>query len=586
MEPILFNFGLSAIVAEIKRPENRGKTVHNLGKSTVARLVDFCLLKGRHRSFFLFAHPELFSSFVFFLEIQLENGTYLTIARSVDPKGSVSFLTSTDDIADTSQIPAEYWLHVGIGITPAKRLLDGLLGFSVISPFDYRDLMGYVLREQDDYSDVFHLRKFRGKQRDWKPFLAHLLGLNADLTVSLYEEGDQEVKLDLEIERHRADVGNVDDADLVRIEGLLAIRIRELEEISNSLDNFDFARPDAEANQTLVEQVENTISQRNEEVYRLTQLLWRLDESLAEDSILFNTKQTTQLFKEAGISFAGQIKKSFEQLVEFNRAISEERQAYLLEERREVAGRLQAIQPEIQDLQAERARLFEFLESSSTIAKYKEVSSRAIELKADIASLIRRRDALNNIVRLRQEKRQIHERKSSLQTALELDVQACIENVDSRYYDIQRYFDEIIYSVLGEHALLTVSASSTGSLNFTADIVDVRGRPTSAGRGFTFRKLLCIAFDLAVLRSYRNNAFPRFAFHDGVFESLEPRAKRRLVMVLRDYANVGLQPIITTLDSDIPDLAGDSDESLAAGDVICTLSDEGNSGRLFKMATF
>ncbi len=143
----------------------REKTVHNLGKSTVARLIDFCLLKGRHSSFFLFKHEDIFANFTFFLELQLGDGNYITVARSVDAKRPVSILTSTVDVPDATELEIDQWSHVGLGISPAKRLLDGLFGFSVISPYDYRDIMGYVLREQDDYSDVFHLRKFRGKHR-------------------------------------------------------------------------------------------------------------------------------------------------------------------------------------------------------------------------------------------------------------------------------------------------------------------------------------------------------------------------------------------------------------------------------------
>ena len=31
-----------------------------------------------------------------------------------------------------------------------------------LSPWDYRDVLGYLVRDQTDYSDVFQLRKFRG----------------------------------------------------------------------------------------------------------------------------------------------------------------------------------------------------------------------------------------------------------------------------------------------------------------------------------------------------------------------------------------------------------------------------------------
>src|SRR5690625_2791014 len=127
--PISFNDGVSVILAEIRREENKGKTVHNLGKSTVARLVDFCLLKGKHPSFFLYKHEDLFADFTFYLELLLDDGTFLTIARTVDSKKPVSILASGQEVGDASAIESDEWSHVGLGIAPAKRLLDGLFGF-------------------------------------------------------------------------------------------------------------------------------------------------------------------------------------------------------------------------------------------------------------------------------------------------------------------------------------------------------------------------------------------------------------------------------------------------------------------------
>lgn len=585
-DAIQFNDAFSVVLAELRRSENQGKTVHNLGKSTVARLVDFCLLKGKHASFFLFKHEQLFDGFIFFLELELGDGRYLTIARSLESRNPVSVLISDADVPDATEIEPEQWAHIGLGIAPAKRLLDGLFGFSVIAPYDYRDIMGYVLREQDDYGDVFHLRKFRGKHQEWKPFLGHLLGLNAGLTVELYKEVEQAEKLDYEISQHRREGGAADDADVVKIEGILAIRHRELAELQETLDTFNFSHADAEANQELVERVEDEISKLNEETYRLTQFVVRLDESLQEEAILFDSTQTAQLFSEAGVAFEGQIKKDFEQLVAFNRAISDERRGYLLADRVEAESRLNELVSELEKLNSERAKLFDFLEGTDTLGKYKEVSTQVIRLRTDILSLERQRDALNEIVRLRQAQRHIQERKNQLQTAIELDVQAQAENAAGKYREIQRHFDDIVHTVLDEHALLSVSVSSTGSLEFAADIVDSTGGATSASRGFTFKKLLCIAFDLAVLRAYVDENFPRFSFHDGVFESLEPRAKRRLIEVLRQYAELGLQPIITTLDSDLPDRIDSSKISIATRDLICRLHDDGDQGRLFKTRSF
>ena len=85
-ESLDFAQGLNVVMAEIRLPENREKDTHNLGKTTVGRLLDFGFLAGRDAKFFLFKHLERFKDFVFFLEVELEDASFVTIRR-----GAVSY---------------------------------------------------------------------------------------------------------------------------------------------------------------------------------------------------------------------------------------------------------------------------------------------------------------------------------------------------------------------------------------------------------------------------------------------------------------------------------------------------------------
>lgn len=58
--PVDFVSGLNVVIAEIRLPENRDKDTHNLGKSTLGRLLDFGFLASRDQNFFLFKHFDLF----------------------------------------------------------------------------------------------------------------------------------------------------------------------------------------------------------------------------------------------------------------------------------------------------------------------------------------------------------------------------------------------------------------------------------------------------------------------------------------------------------------------------------------------
>ena len=120
-------------------------------------------------------------------------------------------------------------------------------------------------------------------------------------------------------------------------------------------------------------------------------------------------------------------------------------------------------------------------------------------------------------------------------------------------------------------------------MKFSVPVFDKMENITEAGAGHSHKKISCIAFDLAFLRSYLFQCFPHFVFHDGVFESLDNRKKEKLLDVYRQYGEMGIQSIITMIDSDIPDSFKNKDSFFKENEVILTLHDEGDRGRLFKM---
>jgi uncharacterized protein YydD (DUF2326 family) len=90
---------------------------------------------------------------------------------------------------------------------------------------------------------------------------------------------------------------------------------------------------------------------------------------LEEDQILFNPDEAQRLFEEAGVLFKGQIKKDFQQLIDFNRAITDERRGYLQEEREEVEAELKRINAELNFLGKKRSEMLSFLSETDIFGK-------------------------------------------------------------------------------------------------------------------------------------------------------------------------------------------------------------------------
>lgn len=581
--PIDFRSGLNVVLAEIRLPKNRDKDTHNLGKTTLGRLIDYAFLVTRDPKFFLFKHEGIFRDFVFFLEVELANGSFVTVRRGVQEATKISFKKHEASHQEFTDLAEEDWDHFGLPFERAREMLDSLLDWRGVSPWDFRKGLGYQLRGQDDFQDVFQLRRYGiGAHKDWKPYVAHILGFDHALVEQHYEKLDKLEEAKSIAETVKAELGGSVD-DVSKIEGILQLKSREAEKKQKLLDAFDFRQQDKERTKQVVDDIDARIAALNAQRYSLSQNRKKIASALEEDQILFNPAEAQRLFQEVGVLFAGQIKKDFDQLIAFNRAITDERRGYLIEERAEVEAEIKGITTELNTLGKRRSDLLAFLSATDVFAKYKQVTDDLVTLRADIETLERQRGFLRRLQDLRTNIRNLSEERTHLQSQIEANVEARSGDSSSLFSSIRLYFSEIVEEVTSHKALLSVYANKDGHLEFKAEVLDDAGKATSADLGHTYRKLLCIAFDLAVLRAHIDQKFPRFVFHDGVFESLDDRKKSNLLAVFRQYADLGLQPIITLIDSDAPPPSEDGKPVFSPGEIIVTLHDEGDEGRLFRM---
>ena len=583
--PVDFVSSLNVVMAEIRLPENRNRDTHNLGKTTLGRMLDFGFLAGRNARFFLFKHIDLFKEFVFFLEVELMDASYVTVRRSVEDASKISFKKHEASHQDFTALPASEWDHLDMPFDRARDMLDGLLDWRALKPWSYRKGLGYLLRSQEDFRDVFHLGKFAAAHSDWKPFLAHILGFNAPLVNLHYQKEDELAEKQATAQTLRNELGGSIE-DISKIEGILLLKQQEADKKQKLLDAFDFRAQDKDRTKQLVDEIDERIATLNEERYSLNHNKKKILSSLEDDRILFSPDEAQRLFEEAGVFFQGQIKKDFQQLIAFNRAITDERRGYLQEERAEVEAELKRVNAQLNALGKQRSDTLSFLSGTDVFTKYKQVSDEMVTLRADITSLERQRGFLHRLQELRADIRTLTEECGHLQTQIEADVEQQNSDKTSLFTAIRLFFNEIVEEVIDRKALLSVSPNKSGHLEFKAEILDESGNTTSADLGHTYRKLLCIAFDMAVLRARLNDKFPRFVYHDGVFESLDDRKKESLLAVIRRYAGLGIQPIITLINSDLPARDEDDGPVFDESEIVLTLHDENERGRLFKMRSW
>jgi uncharacterized protein YydD (DUF2326 family) len=79
--------------------------------------------------------------------------------------------------------------------------------------------------------------------------------------------------------------------------------------------------------------------------------------------------------------------------------------------------------------------------------------------------------------------------------------------------------------------------------------------------------------------------FPALHITTALFEALDDRKKENLIGVIRQYTQLGIQSILTAIDSDLPNRA-EGNSVFSSEDIVLLLHDEDETGRLFKMKSW
>src|SRR5690606_36034274 len=148
------------------------------------------------------------------------------------------------------------------------------------------------------------------------------LGFQGDLVQLHYEKEEELAELRAQADTISQEIGGGSVEDISKIEGMLLLKRQEADKRARLLDAFDFRTQDKAQTKELVEEIDSQIGALNTERYSLAAALKKIHASLNDDRVMFDSEQARQLFDEAGVLFGGQLKKDFDQLVAFNKAVA------------------------------------------------------------------------------------------------------------------------------------------------------------------------------------------------------------------------------------------------------------------------
>lgn len=587
--PIHFNAGeraniLNVVFAEVKKKKAKDGDSHNLGKTTLIALIDFLLLKDiTSTDHFLDKHKERFSKFEFYIELVLADQSFVTLHRKVADATNIGLLRTPESLLDARTIDPEKWDHRDIPLATARQALNAYLDLRMIAPWDYRTGVSYFLRTQEDFAEYFQIAKFmRGQDRAWKPYLAAVLALDHESISTKYELEDRIGDKETELKQRLAEIAaaNRDRGELVtRIE----IARDEIGQIDARLDGFDFHEVEIQISKTVVDSIEAKLHALGEAIYDLDADIAQLETSIST-GVKFELKRIKQIFDESSVQFPDAVARSYEELVEFNRKLTRERNKALKIRLKELNAKRDDAVVEHQRQSGERQRLLAVVQEADTFRKYKALQREQSERRSALTFLESELARLDAVAEVEQSLRDVRNQRDAATTEIEKSLQRGSPIQAS----VTRYFNRYVRQVLSISGEFIVGRNTSGNIDFEIRTKDVAGTDTSQDRGHSYRRLLCALFDLAVLKSLESLPFYHFVYHDGILEGLDNRVKVRLLDLVREVIRGGkLQYILSVIDTDLPrDIETGEQMSFKPEEIVLTLSDQGDAGRLFKMPPF
>jgi uncharacterized protein YydD (DUF2326 family) len=555
-KPITFKDGFNVIYGDVVAKPTRieGKPhEHNIGKTSLAKLIDFMLLKKTSSKDLFVKHEKKFVDWVFYMEIKLNSGKYVTVRRGVAQNTKISFKEHFSENQDfTKEGEWNYIdlsLHSQLDDANPTKILNDYLAFDVLPSFNYRSSLGYFLRDQDSYRQVFEIDKFaKSVHSDWKPMVFELLGFNPRNMIQKYELDNHKKDDEKYISRLQLDQ---ESDEVYRIREAIEAKKRDRDDLKAKSDSFNFFEQEQGINVELVQETEVEIASLNKKEYKLNYDIEQIQESLdSATNITVDFDEIKKLFGESEIYFSESLAQDYESVVRFSEQITSERNKYLLDELKEAQLQVKEIKARLSELNQKRASALSLLGEKDTFIKYKAYQNELVRVETEIAKyeaqLENARTIESYTVSLEKTKDEIKHVSDQLREQID-------EGSDDKT-GIATLFQSLFKTIMGYTALLVVQPNKTnGNIEFDTSVLDDAQDLTGQGDGHTAHKALCASFVMAILAHYSKRSFFRFTYLDGVLESWGNNPKDNFLEMARSYAKqYDIQLIISVIKSDIP----------------------------------
>ena len=163
---IVFDNGINFILSD----------ANGVGKSSLFKLIDFCLLGDKH-----FLGHEHFKDYIFYIELQISSNRYITIKRPIKSGKNIELKITKEK----SMLLDEKDFNIKGSLGVAKTFFENKVNYSINK---FRTYITYFLRDESNQSDAFILYKHSTLHEiEYKTIISNLLGIDGRKIRRKYE---------------------------------------------------------------------------------------------------------------------------------------------------------------------------------------------------------------------------------------------------------------------------------------------------------------------------------------------------------------------------------------------------------------
>lgn len=534
---VVFHKGLNLIVDETKQYEKSEKqSGNNVGKTTVLRLINFCL-GGDAKS--IYQDPEFKEKSNEVVEKFLHEENIIITLKLRD---SLDDLFSREIVIRRNFLPRGQKLLEIDGSPIESNQFDATLkklifGFESEKP-TFKQLKAKNIRDEADRLEktVKVLGSF-GKDEEYEALYLFWLGIeypSAELKRALIESQTLEKKIHARLSK---------DASRSKLQQFIAIIDRDIESLEKTKEKFNINENFQNELENL-NKVRSNLNALHSDQSRLElrkELIEESRQELERDSASQDTKIIFELYKQAKVVIPD-LQKTYEDTIAFHNSMIAEKVAYITKELPIINHKLTSLKHEIQKNLSEERSLVDSLQKSNALD----------ELNIIIGELAKKYE---NKGRLTEKLLQLDASEAKLADieiklkSVDQDISQLDDLVQQRVAQFNVFFSEISNNLYNESYALIANyekSKNKSSSFYKLTIDSLNGR---AGTGK--KKGEIAAFDIAYVKFADNQGIPclHFILHD----QMEVVDDNQIVDLLKEIVSANCQFVIPILRDKLPE---------------------------------